>query len=243
VLSPIGITSCRTRSVLRMEVIDTKGLMESTLPQQRHLSRIERGFSMTELVVVVAIVLVVLAIALANIVPSLKNSKSNAALELVMGELRRAHERAIDERLIYRVTFVAPQTLQVDVGQVAIASTTVTRSAPVFVPVQPPLTLPTGIQFTTVAGIPTGAATTPDGFGSGATAIDFDIANGGGGTQIYFQPDGSALDGANRLNDGVVYMAEPNNLSSSRAVSLFGSTGRVKGWYLLRKAGVDGWNQ
>jgi prepilin-type N-terminal cleavage/methylation domain-containing protein len=225
------------------EVTGSKVLMTSTLRQHRHLSRIECGFSMTELVVVVTVVLIVIAIALANMVPSLKYSKSNAAMELVMGELRRAHERAIDERRIYRVTFVVPQTLQVDVGQVAIASTTVTRSAPVFVPAQAPLTLPTGIQFTTVAGIPTSPAATPDGFGSGVTAIDFDIANGGGGTQIYFQPDGSALDGANRLNDGVVYMAEPNNLPSSRAVSLFGSTGRVKGWYLTWKAGVNEWNQ
>ena len=217
--------------------------MTNTLKQQRLLCRVERGFSMTELVVVVTILLIVIAIALVNIVPSLKNSKSNAALELVMGELRRAHERAIDERRIYRVTFVAPQTLQVDVGQVVNAASTITRSAPLFVQAQQPLTLPTGITFTVVAGIPTNAAATPDGFGSGANAIDFDIANGGGGTQIYFQPDGSALDGANRLNDGVVYMAEPNNLISSRAVSLFGSTGRVKGWYLTSKAGVNGWNQ
>lgn len=217
--------------------------MTSTRLRQRHLSRMERGFSMTELVVVVTIILIVIATALVNIVPSLKNSKSNAAMELVMGELRRAHERAIDERRIYRVTFVAPQTLQLDVGQVANAATTITRSAPLFVQAQEPLTLPTGIQFAVVAGIPTAAAATPDGFGSGATAIDFDIANGGGGTQIYFQPDGSALDVANRLNDGVVYMAEPNNLTSSRAVSLFGSTGRVKGWYLTSKAGVNGWNQ
>jgi hypothetical protein len=164
-------------------------------------------------------------------------------MELVMGELRRAHERAIDERRIYRVTFVPPQTLQVDVGQVPNVATTISRSSPTFVQAQGPLTLPTGIQFIVVPGIPTSAAATPDGFGSGANAIDFDVENGGGGTQIYFQPDGSALDGANRLNDGVVYMAEPTNLFSSRAVSLFGSTGRVKGWYLTSNAGVIGWNQ
>ena len=214
--------------------------MTGTIPKQ---NRTECGFSMTELAVVVTIILIVLAAALINMVPSIKNSKSNSAMELVMGELRRAHERAIDERRIYRVTFVPPQSIQVDVGQVPNVATTISRSSPTFVQAQGPLALPTGIQFIVVPGIPTSAAATPDGFGSGANAIDFDVENGGGGTQIYFQPDGSALDGANRLNDGVVYMAEPTNLFSSRAVSLFGSTGRVKGWYLTSNAGVTGWNQ
>jgi prepilin-type N-terminal cleavage/methylation domain-containing protein len=203
----------------------------------------ESGFSMTELAVVVTILLVVTAIALFNMVPSVKNSKANAGMELVLGVLRRAHERAIDERRIYRVTFVAPQTIQVEVGQVGNVATTITGSSPTFVQAQDPLTLPTGVQFTIVSGIPTSAAGTPDGFGSGANAIDFDIDNGGGGTQIYFQPDGRALDGANRLNSGVAYIAEPNNLSSSRAVSLFGSTGRAKSWYLTSNGGVNGWNQ
>jgi len=94
-----------------------------------------------------------------------------------------------------------------------------------------------------VPGIPTNPAATPDGFGTGAVAIDFDIANGGGGTQIYFQPDGRALDGANRLNDGVIYLAEPNNLFSSRAVSLYGTTGRSKSWFLTKVNGVSKWTQ
>jgi type II secretory pathway pseudopilin PulG len=198
---------------------------------------------MVEMTVAVSIVLLLIGIALVNIVPSLRSSKSNAGMELVLGELRRAHERAIDERRIYRVTFVPPQTIQVDVGQVANIASTITGSAPAFVQAQPPLTLPTGLQFVVVPGIPTNATATPDGFGTGALAIDFDIANGGGATQIFFQPDGRALDAANRLNDGLLYLAEPNNLSSSRAVSVFGSTGRAKGWTLTNNGGAYVWNQ
>ena len=210
---------------------------------QNRTRRRESGFSMTELTVVATIILIVTGVAVMSMVPSLRSSKSNSAMELVVGELRRAHERAIDERRIYRVTFAAPLTIQVDVGQVGNVATTITGSSPLFVPAQNPLTLPNGIQFIVVPGIPTSAAATPDSFGSGVNAIDFDIENGGAGTQIYFQPDGRALDGANRLNDGVLYLAEPNNLYSSRAVSLFGSTGRVKGWYLSSKGGVSTWNQ
>jgi hypothetical protein len=188
-------------------------------------------------------ILVVFGTALFNVVPALNTAKSNTGMELVLGELRRAHERAVDERRIYRVTFVAPQTIQVDVGQVVNIAATVSGSTPVFVQAQPPMILPPGVQFVAVAGIPTTAQTTPDGFGSGNNAIDLDIANGGGGTQVYFQPDGRALDGANRLNNGVIYIAQPNNLFSSRAVSVYGSTGRVKAWFLSKVGGFNGWTQ
>jgi type II secretory pathway pseudopilin PulG len=202
----------------------------------------ESGFSLVEMVVVVGVVFVVAATALMNILPSIRSSRANAGMEMVLGEMRRAHERAVDERRIYRLTFVAPQTIQVEVGQVAIIGSTITDSAPVFVAAEPPLTLPGNIQFLAIPGIPTNPNATPDGFGTGGLAINLDIANGGG-TQIYFQPDGRALDGANRLNDGVIYLAEPNNLFSSRAVSLYGTTGRSKSWFLTQVNGALKWTQ
>jgi type II secretory pathway pseudopilin PulG len=217
--------------------------MVRTLSHTKQDRHSERGFSMVEMAVVVGLVLVVIGTAIVVLAPYLRTSNANAGMEMVLGELRRAHERAIDERRIYRVTLVPPRTIQVDVGQVANVATTITGSAPGFVPAQPPLTLPSRLQFIAVVGIPTSAQTTPDGFGTGANAIDFDIANGGGGNQIYFQPDGRALDGANRLNDGVVYIAEPNFLFSSRAVSLYGATGRAKGWFLSTVGGATRWTQ
>jgi prepilin-type N-terminal cleavage/methylation domain-containing protein len=164
----------------------------------------ERGFSMVELLVVVTIILILTAVALITMVPNVQRSHANAGMEMVLGEMRRAHERAIDERRIYRMTFVAPNQIQLDVGQVANVAATITGTTPGFAQAQLPMTLPDGIQFICVGGIPTGAGTVPDGLGSGVNAIDFDLANGGGGTQVYFQPDGRALDGENRLNDGVV---------------------------------------
>ncbi len=204
----------------------------------------QAGFSLLEITIVATIVLAATAAAFLNIVPSIRTSRSNAAMELVLGEMRRAHERAVDERRIYRVTFTAPNTIQVEVGTVAVVGTTITDSAPVFVPAQAPLPLPGAVQFIVVPGIPTNSLNTPDGFGVGNNPIDFDQGNGGAGTQIYFEPDGRALDAGNRLNSGVVYMAEPGNLFSSRAVSLYGSTGRTKGWALTNLAGgATGWTQ
>jgi type II secretory pathway pseudopilin PulG len=204
----------------------------------------QAGFSLLEITIVVTMVLEATAAAFVNLMPSIRNSRTNAGMELVLGEMRRAHERAVDERRIYRVTFTAPNTIQVDVGTVAVIGATITDSAPAFVAAQGPLPLPGGTQFVVVPGIPTNPLNTPDGFGIGNTSIDFDQGNGGSGTQVYFEPDGRALDAGNRLNNGVIYIAEPGNLFSSRAVSLYGSTGRTKGWTLTRLAGgATGWTQ
>ena len=142
----------------------------------RTVSSGQSGFSMVELLVVVTIILILTAAALITMVPNVQRSHANAGMELVLGEMRRAHERAVDERRIYRVTFAAPNQIQLDVGQVANVATTITGTTPGFVQAQPPLILPDGIQFVCVSGIPTAAGSVPDGLGSGSNAIDFDLA-------------------------------------------------------------------
>jgi len=85
--------------------------------------------------------------------------------------------------------------------------------------------------------MPTPPAATPDNLGNGNVAIDFDRVAGGSGTTIFFQPDGSALDAAGRPNDRVIYVARPNELNSARAITLLGTTGRIRGWRLGTKSG------
>jgi hypothetical protein len=106
------------------------------------------------------------------------------------------------------------------------------------------ITLPSDIQFLVVSGIPTSAATVPDGFGTGAVALDLDKGVAGGTVdQIMFQPDGSARDTNGNLNNGVLYMARSGELYSSRAISLFGASGRVRGWRLVNSSGTAAWIQ
>src|SRR5205823_5774884 len=109
-------------------------------------------------------------------------------------------------------------------------------------------TIPASVQFDAEPGIPTTpttAPTTPDGFGTGKLALDFDQGvGGGGGTTIYFFPDGTAHDVNGFLNSGVLYLARPGNLYSSRAITLWGITGRIRGWRLYQNAGVGAyWRQ
>ena len=101
-------------------------------------------------------------------------------------------------------------------------------------------TLPNDVVFTAMAGLP---AVAPDGFGSGVTAIDFDQnVSGGNARAIYFMPDGSAQDINSNTNNGIVYMGRPGELYSSMAITLWGATGRLRGWKLANAAGPT-WRQ
>jgi hypothetical protein len=94
-------------------------------------------------------------------------------------------------------------------------------------------------------GLPNTIATTPDGFGTAGSVFDFDQppSSAGGSNVIYFQPDGSAQDAIGNVNNGVVYLGTPGNLQNQRAVSLWGYTGRIRGWQLVSVGGVWTWIQ
>ncbi len=104
--------------------------------------------------------------------------------------------------------------------------------------------MPQDIQFQTIAGLPNGVATVPDGFGNATVALDFDQNVAGAiKNQVMFMPDGSAHDVNGNLNSGILYLARNGDLYSSRAVTLYGATGRIRGWRLLQNAGVPKWFQ
>lgn len=186
----------------------------------------QKGFSLTEVVVVVAVLMTAAAVAVMNVSGAVRNAHVDTAYETVLMQLRYARQSAIDKRAVCIATFTAPQTLTISL---------------VFSDGTPPQTqvtpLPSDVQFTVVNGIPTTPAGTPDGIGTGTTAIDFNRIGGGGGNTIYFQPDGSAVNAAGKVNDGVAYLARPGELMSSRAITLLGTTGRLKGWRLNTIAG------
>ena len=185
--------------------------------------RTDSGFSLIEALVVIAIILVMVGAAIIQIGPALKSAKSQTALETTLGLLRRYHEAAVNQRKIYRISFTSPRTITVDqqaydakgnLTYVNISSTD----------------LPVETQFLCVDGIPTTQTTVPDGLGDGKTAIDFNSGGNGGQTTVLFQKDGRATDANGRPNNGVVYIAQSGDLTSSKAVTILAGTGRVKGW-------------
>ena len=98
-------------------------------------------------------------------------------------------------------------------------------------------------------GVPTSntvATTTPDSFGTAVSAFELNWGvpgDTGGGNTIYFYPDGTARDINGNVNNGVVYMGIPGQLNTCRAVSLWGYTGRLRGWILSQVGAQWTWSQ
>jgi prepilin-type N-terminal cleavage/methylation domain-containing protein len=192
------------------------------------------GFSLTEMVVVSAIILMITSGSYLSLQPVLKAQHVTTAYNATLMTLRRARDQAAADMRVYVVTFAAPGTV------------TVTQNSPAG-PVLITTILPQDVTFHLEPGLPnspTVAPTTPDGFGTASNAIDFDQGVGlGGATSIYFQPDGTAVDINGNINNGVVYMARVGDLKSSRAITLWGTTGRIRGWRLLPNGGGVIWRQ
>lgn len=194
----------------------------------------EPGFTLLETALVVAIMMIVAAVSVLSLPPALRSMRLNSAREMTGSVLGRAHGLAVDNKCVYQVDFALPNSMSIT--QTATGSLVLQT------------TLPVGVNFDAEPGIPSTPTTTPDGFGSGTVtgAIDFDADFGlGGATRIYFYPDGSARDQNGHINNGVIYIAQPGDLMSSRAVTLWGLTGRVKSWRIFSnpQSGVKAWGQ
>jgi prepilin-type N-terminal cleavage/methylation domain-containing protein len=207
-----------------------------------------RGFSMIEMAVVLGIGVVMSCVALLSLQPALTDARTNQAYDTVLMQMRNARGRAIENRQQFIVCFgIAPpagaatplgaptaQSIQVFQWPSGSALSSAVQVSTI--------DLPFDMQFQALSGIPTG--NTPDGFGAGNLALNFDIGVAGGiQNQLMFMPDGSARDTLGNINNGVLYLARSGDIYSSRAISVFGASGRIRGWRLVNKAGVDTWIQ
>jgi len=191
------------------------------------------GFSLLEMMAVLGIGLIATAITFISLQPALKQQRVTNAYNTTMMALRQARDTAVSQRMAYQVQFNA-------------ANSTVTITPVTALPgmLTATYTLPQDVQFRIEPGVPSGLNATPDGFGTAAHAIDFDVNVGAGGlTNVYFYPDGSAQDSVNNISNGIVYLARPGELTSSRAITVWGATGRIRGWRLYQQGTGYAWQQ
>jgi prepilin-type N-terminal cleavage/methylation domain-containing protein len=203
-----------------------------------------RGFSLLEMMIVVCIGLIMAAITFISLQPALKEGHINNAYDTALTQMRVARERAIAERSRYIVCFGAntPPLAGAGVPAPDLQSIQLWHWG-VGVPASPPpnlissVEIPLDVQFQAVAGLPAAA---PDNWGAGGVAIDFDQGVAGGKKYyVMFMPDGSSQDELGNYSSGVLYMARAGTLSSSRAITIFGTTGRVRGWRLNAGAWIE----
>jgi prepilin-type N-terminal cleavage/methylation domain-containing protein len=197
-------------------------------------SRKNRGFSLLELMIVIVIGLIMAGVSFMALMPLFKENHVDQAYDTTLSVIRNYRNLAITQSKRYIIGFTAPGTITVQYWGVGVP----TSPPPVTVATY---TLPQDMQFAVQAGFP---ATAPDGFGTGVTAIDFDQGMGlGSQPTIMFMPDGSAQDNLGNYNSGIVYITRPGDMYSSRAITVFGTTGRVRGWRLYNTGGTKTWAQ
>ncbi len=197
----------------------------------------QNGFSLLELVIAISVALILGSAVTVTMQTTFKQQLVNDAYNTTLTTLRRARDQAAADMRVYVVTFGAATA-----GNGG--TITVTQSTPAGTVLMTSY-LPPQVTYHLEPGIPNTAATVPDGFGTATQVFDFDQppSGAGGGNVIYFQPDGSAQDALGNVNNGVVYLGTPGQLPTCRAITLWGYTGRIRGWQLVEVANVWSWVQ
>jgi len=204
-------------------------------------SRKNNGFSLLELMITVSLALVMVGVTFIYLKPQLNQSHMNSAYDTTLMALRNTRNLAITQSHEYYVNFnpagFPAGTIQVEYQPPLVVGA---LAAP---PIQQvnTYTIPGDVTFNVQAGFP---VATPDGFGAGLTAIDFESTPGVPLNYVVFFPDGSAQDSLGNYSSGVVYLTRVgDSIYASRAVSVWGATGRIRGWRLNQVAGVAEWVQ
>lgn len=204
-------------------------------------SKRQRGFSLLELMITLAIGLTIAGITFISMMPMYNRNHVDSAYDTTLMALRNTRQLAISQSHQYYVNF-NPTGFPAGTIQITYQPPAVGGILPA---VQQVTTyqIPPDISFAVMGGFP---GTAPDSFGSGITAIDFGQGLGAGSLNyVCFMPDGTSQDNLGNYNSGVVYLARTadSTIYNSRAITVWGATGRVRGWRLYNQSGAATWVQ
>lgn len=205
-------------------------------------TRTQSGFSLLEVVLVIAISAVVAAFAVLSMREAIRKQKAERALQDVLAMTRGARQLAIDKRRVFMVTYsTGPSQMVLTVtapsnssGGCAAATSPWPDSG-----AQAPTPVLGNYDFSYVTGAPNTSTTSPDGLGAGKTSAIY-FTSTASPSSVCFYPDGSARDANNAFTSGVIYLAPTTaaenytnvRLNNMRAMTIFGPTGRISGWRL-----------
>ncbi|MFZ3333670.1 MAG: prepilin-type N-terminal cleavage/methylation domain-containing protein [Candidatus Acidiferrales bacterium] len=183
----------------------------------------QRGFSLIETLIVVAIALVITGIAVVRSQPALQQNRAFAGAMQVKSAMRQARETAISARRTVQVQFFTGLPCYAGYACVQLTRLDPPANIPTVI-----LTLPieNSVQFMQFPG----EIDTPDGFGNAAPITFAGVANGP--PAMEFQSDGSFTDGNGNVINGSVFLGVPNFVNTPTAITILGGTGRVRAWRL-----------
>jgi type II secretory pathway pseudopilin PulG len=173
-------------------------------------TRSERGISLLDTVATVGVMGLLASIAVVQLGTARRSLQGDGAVRAVMAQMNTAREMAITRRRNMRLTFTNPNRVQIACEEVPGPTLTAVSS----------VAFEGGMRFLLTPGVPD----TPDAFGMPA-AIAFGTA-----TQVKFNPLGQFVDQNGALVNGTVFVALAGEAQSTRAVTVMGSTGRVRGF-------------
>jgi len=171
------------------------------------------GYNLIEMMFVMGIMSVLAAMAVVQINASRAALKGDAAMRVVMTQMNQAREMAITQRRYMEVTFTTPRTVNI-IREDTTTTTTNLSSVP----------FEGGATFGVYSGLPD----TPDAFGKNAAT--YFTSSAGVVTIVKFAPDGTLVDSNGQTANGSVFLSIPTLALSSRAVTVLGSTGRVRAY-------------
>lgn len=171
-------------------------------------ARTAAGFTMMELLSVLAILGIAMAISVPSIRTALAGARADAGMRQLLGELQSAHDYAMTQRRTIEVQFLGTN----EIRTVRIDGSTRTTLRDIF--------FENGMQYFLDNSLPD----TPDAFGN-AGPISFD-----GLTTVWFLVDGSLVDGDGVPLTGTVFLGKPDRPLWSRAVTVLGPTGRTQAY-------------
>jgi prepilin-type N-terminal cleavage/methylation domain-containing protein len=176
-------------------------------------SRLEKGFSLLEGMVVIGVISIVMAMAILGFRTILQGSKADSGMDRVLTELRSARERAISHRSEVQVEFLGANQL---------------RLTEIWAVGNPPppttVTLEGGAQYTIFGSVPDVPA--PYNYGKIAPVFFGGVA--GGPPIMKFTTNGAFIDAGNTFLNGTLFLGLPGDPSSARAITVLGPTGRIR---------------
>jgi Tfp pilus assembly protein FimT len=207
-LFPVGFAKAE-------EEIFMKGMIRSEETDNRSISgckfaRQHSGFSLIELLIILMIACLLAGFGVMGMTGILPGMRSNEAMNVAVSQLRRGRSLAISQRRSVQLQFLGDNQIRLVRNNWPPPGTTeLSRSI-----------LGNNSKFISFSGVPD----TPDLFGN-SSAVNF-----GDAVTLTFLSDGTLVDDSGDPVNGTIFLGEEGHPEVARAVTVLGTTGRIRGY-------------